>query len=43
LQVRTQYQMCRELRVPILSYPRTLELALKQGPRVLRGFSKYAG
>ncbi|PNF20534.1 Proton-coupled amino acid transporter-like protein CG1139 [Cryptotermes secundus] len=41
--VRSQYQMCRQLRVPILSYPRTLELAMKQGPRVLRGFSTYAG
>ena len=42
-QVRSQYQMCKHLRVPFLSYPRTLELALGQGPVVLRGLARYAG
>ncbi|PSN54889.1 hypothetical protein C0J52_10253 [Blattella germanica] len=43
LAVRSQYIMCKNLRVPILSYPRTLELALEQGPPVLRWFTRYAG
>jgi len=43
LQVRSQYQMCKQLRVPFLSYPRTLQLALEQGPVMLRGLSRYAG
>ncbi|XP_069701054.1 proton-coupled amino acid transporter-like protein CG1139 [Periplaneta americana] len=41
--VRSQYEMCKQRRVPILSYPRTLELALEQGPGVLRKFSRFAG
>jgi proton-coupled amino acid transporter len=41
--VRSQYQMCKQMRVPFLSYPRTLQLALEQGPVILRRLSRYAG
>ncbi|XP_067003588.2 proton-coupled amino acid transporter-like protein CG1139 isoform X1 [Anabrus simplex] len=41
--IRSQYELCRQLRVPLLSYPRTVEVALDQGPSVLRKATRYAG
>ncbi|KAJ9585747.1 hypothetical protein L9F63_002442, partial [Diploptera punctata] len=41
--VRTQYQMCKNMKVPILGYPRTMQLALEQGPPIFRRISRYAG
>ncbi|GLH07331.1 Proton-coupled amino acid transporter [Gryllus bimaculatus] len=41
--IRTQYEMCRQLRVPVLSYPRTMEIALENGPSFLRKAAPYSG
>ncbi|XP_025408091.1 proton-coupled amino acid transporter-like protein CG1139 [Sipha flava] len=34
--VRSQYKLCKKLRVPILSYPDSMKYALKDGPTFLR-------
>lgn len=41
--VRSQYELCKQLRVPVLTYPESMMVALKQGPRSLRGFSYISG
>lgn len=41
--IRSQYEMCRRLRVPILSYPRSMVIALENGPRCLRKAAPYSG
>lgn len=35
-QVRSQYILCKRLRVPILSYPDSMKYALKDGPAFLK-------
>nr|CAD7445234.1 unnamed protein product [Timema bartmani] len=41
--VRRQYDLCKKMRVPMLSYPKTMEIALQDGPGPLRGAAKYSG
>ncbi|KAJ8865747.1 hypothetical protein PR048_033268 [Dryococelus australis] len=41
--LRQQFILCKMMRVPVLSYPRTMELALEKGPGPLRRLSKYSG
>ncbi|XP_049812110.1 proton-coupled amino acid transporter-like protein CG1139 isoform X1 [Schistocerca nitens] len=41
--IRTQYQMCRQRKVPLLSYTKTMKLALEEGPPFLRKTAPYAG
>ncbi|CAO1305140.1 unnamed protein product [Diamesa hyperborea] len=40
--VKSQYKLCKKHRVPLLSYPESMKLALEEGPSVLRGFSSSA-
>lgn len=40
--VKAQYELCKRLRVPILSYPMSMKYALEQGPQSLRWFAPYA-
>ncbi|XP_029171872.1 proton-coupled amino acid transporter-like protein CG1139 isoform X2 [Nylanderia fulva] len=40
--IRSQYTLCKRLKVPILSYPHSMKHALEQGPQCLRRFAKYA-
>lgn len=35
--VRSQYELCKKKRVPILSYPESMKIALQQGPHFMRG------
>lgn len=41
--VRSEYELCKRLRVPSMSYPATAEAALAEGPMWLRPFSKASG
>ncbi|XP_063239533.1 proton-coupled amino acid transporter-like protein CG1139 [Bacillus rossius redtenbacheri] len=41
--LRQQFILCKMMRVPVLTYPRTMELALEKGPAPLRRLSKYSG
>ncbi|CAG2064085.1 unnamed protein product, partial [Timema podura] len=43
MKVRRQYDLCKKMRVPMLSYPKTMEIALQDGPGPLRGAAKYSG
>lgn len=40
--VRAQYELCKRLRVPCLSYPMSMKYALEQGPHSIRWFAPYA-
>ncbi|XP_014206432.1 proton-coupled amino acid transporter-like protein CG1139 [Copidosoma floridanum] len=37
--VKAQYELCKRLKVPILSYPQSMKVALEQGPTVFRRFA----
>uniref|UniRef100_A0A1B6MQS7 Amino acid transporter transmembrane domain-containing protein n=1 Tax=Graphocephala atropunctata TaxID=36148 RepID=A0A1B6MQS7_9HEMI len=41
--VRSQYEMCKWLRVPILNYPDSMRVALEHGPPILRIFAGVSG
>ncbi|XP_054276149.1 proton-coupled amino acid transporter-like protein CG1139 [Macrosteles quadrilineatus] len=41
--IRSQYEMCKWLRVPILSYPESMKAALDHGPPILRPFATISG
>lgn len=41
-QVKAQYAMCKKLKVPVLTYPESMKVALEMGPDCLRGFAKYS-
>lgn len=40
--VNAQYILCKRNRVPLLSYPISMKIALEQGPKSLRFLSPYA-
>ncbi|XP_044254420.1 proton-coupled amino acid transporter-like protein CG1139 [Tribolium madens] len=40
--VQAQYVMCKRLKVPMLSYPQSMKVALESGPQCLRPFAKYS-
>ncbi|EAT41137.1 AAEL001429-PA [Aedes aegypti] len=40
--VQAQYILCKRHRVPILTYPISMKMALEEGPACLRRFSPYA-
>lgn len=40
--VQAQYLLCKRHRVPILTYPISMKMALEEGPECLRRFSGYA-
>lgn len=40
--VQAQYILCKRHRVPILTYPISMKMALEEGPNCLRRFSPYA-
>lgn len=40
--VQAQYVLCKRHRVPILTYPISMKMALEEGPQCLRRFSPYA-
>lgn len=40
--VQAQYILCKRHRVPILTYPISMKMALEEGPACLRRFSGYA-
>ncbi|XP_062546629.1 proton-coupled amino acid transporter-like protein CG1139 [Armigeres subalbatus] len=40
--VQAQYMLCKRHRVPILTYPISMKMALEEGPACLRRFSGYA-
>lgn len=40
LLVRAQYSLCKRRRVPLLTYPNSMEVALQEGPAWLRPMSK---
>lgn len=40
--VQAQYILCKRHRVPILTYPVSMKMALEEGPACLRRFSPYA-
>jgi len=40
--VRSQYMLCKKHRVPLLSYPESMKLALEQGPPSLRWIAPSA-
>lgn len=39
MQVRAQYELCKRRRVPILTYPESMRVALEQGPQSLKMFA----
>lgn len=41
-QVRSQYILCKRRRVPILTYPISMKLALEEGPPALRWLAPVA-
>lgn len=41
-QVKAQYVLCKRLRVPVLTYPESMKVALEMGPEFLRGFARYS-
>ncbi|RZF40862.1 hypothetical protein LSTR_LSTR003372 [Laodelphax striatellus] len=40
--VRSQYELCKRKKVPILSYPETMRVALQQGPSCLKPFANIS-
>jgi proton-coupled amino acid transporter len=40
--VKSQYILCKRLKIPILSYPESMKLALESGPQCLRPFAKMS-
>ncbi|XP_015588620.1 proton-coupled amino acid transporter-like protein CG1139 [Cephus cinctus] len=40
--VKSQYTLCKRLKVPILSYPMSMKYALEQGPPCIKWFAPYA-
>ncbi|EAA14396.4 AGAP009895-PA, partial [Anopheles gambiae str. PEST] len=40
--VQAQYALCKRHRVPILTYPISMKIALEEGPECLRRFAPYA-
>lgn len=42
LLVRSQYELCKRKRVPVLSYPESMKFALEVGPNCLRRFAPAA-
>ncbi|XP_065332767.1 proton-coupled amino acid transporter-like protein CG1139 [Cloeon dipterum] len=40
--VRCQYKLCSQMKIPVLSYPMTLQVALEQGPPFLRWAAPFA-
>ncbi|KAK9739762.1 Transmembrane amino acid transporter protein [Popillia japonica] len=40
--VNAQYALCKRLRVPILTYPESMRIALETGPPGLRGFARMS-
>ena len=40
--VKSQYKLCKKLKVPILNYPMSMKAALEQGPSIFQKFSSYA-
>ncbi|XP_043286121.1 proton-coupled amino acid transporter-like protein CG1139 [Venturia canescens] len=40
--VKAQYELCKRLRVPCLTYPESMKCALEQGPHSIRWFAPYA-
>lgn len=41
--VRTQYILCKRHKVPLLSYPESMEKALEVGPKFLRPVAPFSG
>lgn len=41
-QVRSQYILCKRRRVPMLTYPISMKMALEEGPPVLRWLAPFA-
>lgn len=40
--VKAQYVMCKRLKVPILTYPNSMKIALEMGPQCLRPFANFS-
>ncbi|KAF6201671.1 hypothetical protein GE061_004065 [Apolygus lucorum] len=40
--VRSQYILCKRLKVPVLTYPESMKIALQQGPECLRRFASIS-
>ncbi|BES98561.1 amino acid transporter [Nesidiocoris tenuis] len=40
--VRSQYILCKRLKVPVLTYPDSMKIALQQGPQCLRRFANVS-
>ncbi|KAK9891999.1 hypothetical protein WA026_017480 [Henosepilachna vigintioctopunctata] len=40
--VQAQYELCKRKRVPILTYPESMKIALESGPQCLRPFAKFS-
>lgn len=40
--VKAQYELCKRLKVPVLTYPESMKLALQQGPHFLRPFARIS-
>ncbi|XP_022900132.1 proton-coupled amino acid transporter-like protein CG1139 [Onthophagus taurus] len=40
--VNAQYVLCKRIKVPMLTYPESMKLALETGPPCLRPFAKYS-
>lgn len=40
--VQAQYTLCKRLKVPILTYPESMKVALESGPQCLRKYAKYS-
>ncbi|KAL3274754.1 hypothetical protein HHI36_019541 [Cryptolaemus montrouzieri] len=40
--VQSQYVLCKRLRVPILTYPESMKIALESGPQCLRPYARFS-
>lgn len=40
LQVKAEYKMCKQLKVPLIKYPQAMKIAVEMGPKWLRGCGK---
>ncbi|KAL7294050.1 hypothetical protein TKK_0012524 [Trichogramma kaykai] len=41
LLLNAHYELCKRRQVPSMTYPRTMQVALEEGPTCLRGLAKY--
>jgi proton-coupled amino acid transporter len=39
--IKSEYELCKRRKIPSMTYPRTMEVSLEEGPQCLKRFAKY--